>query len=80
MKASWTNGNDAIFTVETFKALAFIGAIGEISARGAVLTRRQDTWVVELTTGSVVARMAKAFEAGRLERYLTLTRHACPFQ
>lgn len=46
MKASGTDRDDAIFTVKTFWALALVGAIYKISARGAVLTRRQDARVV----------------------------------
>lgn len=80
VKARWTDRNDAIFTVKTFRALAFVCAIGEISARGAVLTRCQDARIVQLTTRTIVARMAETFKTGRFERYLTLTRHASSFQ
>ena len=80
VKARWTDRNDAIFTIKTFRALAFVCAIGEIAARGAVLTRCQDARIVQLTTRTIVARMAETFKTGSFERYLTLTRHASSFQ
>jgi hypothetical protein len=80
MKARRPDRNDAIFTFETLRALAFVRAVGEIMARGAVLTRRQDARIVQLATRTVVARMAQTLESGRFERYLTLTRHASSFQ
>jgi len=80
MKARRTDENDAIFTFKTFWALAFVRAVGEIMARGAVLTGRQDARIVQLATRTVVARMAQTFESGRFERDLTLTRHASSFQ
>ena len=77
METGRTDGDGAIISVVAWRAGAVVSAVeGEMAASGAILARREDARVVEFASAAVVARVAKAFETGWIERYLTLARHA----